>query len=129
MSAIVKILHPFQFLVAIESYEILPFSTAVVLATYLPWLEGVSAVALVVRNYRIAGGVVIISLLLLFIVAISMAMYRHLDIECGCFGTMFTEKVGITLLVRDFVLVGMVVNFLISHIRSEKPGGKDTMDL
>jgi putative oxidoreductase len=119
-SAIVKIIYPFQFLVALESYEILPFSAAVLIATYLPWLEGVSAVAFVFNEFRKAAGILIILMLVLFVGAISLALYKHLEIECGCFGTMFTEKVGFSLLLRDFILIALVLNILISDIRIQK---------
>lgn len=82
-----KIIEPRQFVVAIKNYRMLPEEFLNLMAMFLPWLELVAAVALLVPRTRRAGGVLIIGMLCMFIVAVSYAaLYKGYNISCGCFG-------------------------------------------
>jgi hypothetical protein len=45
----------------------------------------------------------------MFLIAISSAMARHLNIDCGCFGTVEGSKIGFKKLAEDFLYLGMAV--------------------
>jgi len=81
-----KVLDPLQFAIDIDNYKSIPWSIAVRLAFYLPWLEMLCGLALITRRLYL-GGLSILSLLIsIFIVLSIVAKARGLDISCGCFG-------------------------------------------
>lgn len=80
-----KILHPHDFALAIYRYQLAPSSVINLAAIYLPWLELTAALALLFPRWRIAAAWLVVAMLLLFIVAVSINLYRGLDIACGCF--------------------------------------------
>lgn len=82
-----KIKDPRQFAIQINNYRILPSLYVHLPAIFLPWWELGAAVALIVPRTRRAGAVLIGGLLLFFIVAVGYsALYKGLDISCGCTG-------------------------------------------
>lgn len=85
-AGVLKMLDPVQFAHDIDNYKILPWSAAVGLAFYLPWLEILAGLFLVLRFFYRGSLVLLISLISVFIVATAAARIRGLDITCGCFG-------------------------------------------
>jgi putative oxidoreductase len=82
----VKVLDPAQFGLDIDNYKILPWFVSVRLAFYLPWLEILCGLALIL-GFLYRGGLSILTMLVLvFIGATIAAKARGLDITCGCFG-------------------------------------------
>jgi putative oxidoreductase len=85
-AGVLKAFDPVRFAMDIDNYKILPWSIAVGLAFYLPWLEILCGLALVFRRLY-GGGLSILTLsILVFIAATIAAKARGLDITCGCFG-------------------------------------------
>jgi hypothetical protein len=85
-AGIPKILHPEGFALAIFRYQLVPHGAINLMAVYLPWLEVIAALALLlVPRLRAAAGVVILALLLVFTAAMGINIYRGIDISCGCF--------------------------------------------
>ena len=82
-----KIASPGAFAQNIANYRLLPYQAINALAIVLPWLEMVAGLLLVVGWWTRAAVLIINGLLVVFIVAISQAMARGLDISCGCFDT------------------------------------------
>jgi putative oxidoreductase len=85
-AGVVKVLDPIGFARDIDNYKLLPWSAAVGLGFFLPWLEIFAALALIIR--WLYGGAVLIltALTMVFIAASVIAKARGLDISCGCFG-------------------------------------------
>ena len=82
-----KIVEPRQFAIDIRNYRILPDVLLHLPALFLPWWEMAAAVMLVVPKTRRAGTTLICGLLLVFIAMIGYsAIYKGLDISCGCTG-------------------------------------------
>jgi uncharacterized membrane protein YphA (DoxX/SURF4 family) len=82
----IKALDPVRFAHDIDNYKILPWTFSLAFAFYLPWLEILCGVALLLR-FLYRGGLSILTLLtLVFIGATIAAKARGLDITCGCFG-------------------------------------------
>lgn len=85
-AAVPKILSPHDFAVVVFRYQMLPYSLVNLAALFLPWLELLSAVALVAApRWRDAALAVLGGLLLVFTAAIAFNLYRGIDIACGCF--------------------------------------------
>ena len=81
-----KALDPVQFANDIDNYKLLPWPVCVALAFYLPWLEILCGLALVVRKYYHGALLILTLLILIFTLATTAAKVRGLDITCGCFG-------------------------------------------
>jgi len=80
-----KICHPQQFEQMIANYQILSALGSKIIAIILPWIE-ISCGIFLIIGFKTRGGVIIInSLLFVFIIALSSAYIRGLDINCGCF--------------------------------------------
>src|SRR6476660_6678579 len=81
-----KAFDPVQFANDIDNYKMLPWPVSVALAFYLPWLEIFCALGLVFRFLYRGALTLLITLMVVFTLAITAAKFRGLDITCGCFG-------------------------------------------
>ncbi len=96
---------------AIENYRILPVSIVNIVAIILPPVEFIAGLCLIF-GFLLDGALMItLMLFAVFCVAIESAIWRGLDIECGCALTSDAEIVGIKVLLRDlfFLLLTIVV--------------------
>ncbi len=88
LSGFLKILEPGQFLFDVQAFEAVPYPIAYGVALFLPWLEvfaGLNLIALKWIPHK--GASVILALMTAaFIVLITWADVRGLDLDCGCFG-------------------------------------------
>jgi hypothetical protein len=82
----IKVLDPLQFANDIDNYKILPWTISVGLAFYLPWLEMLCGLALILHRLYLGGLSILTGLVAVFLVATIAAKARGLDITCGCFG-------------------------------------------
>jgi uncharacterized membrane protein YphA (DoxX/SURF4 family) len=81
-----KILQPHEFAVAVFRYQMAPYELVNLVALILPWIELTSGIALLcIPKLRDAANLLITGMLLFFTVAISINLYRGIDIACGCF--------------------------------------------
>ena len=111
-AGIEKIISPGDFAVAIYNYKLLPDGTINLLAIFLPWLEVLIAISLVV-GICIRGAALISALLFLtFATALAINLVRGLDISCGCFGAS-SGNISSLYLVRDLSLFCVSVFVLI----------------
>jgi putative oxidoreductase len=85
-AGVLKALDPITFAIDIDNYKILPWPIGVRLAFYLPWLEILCGIALIIRKPYLGGLSILAGLTSIFIVASIVAKARGLDITCGCFG-------------------------------------------
>lgn len=81
-----KIAHPYDAVLAVRAYQLLPVGLADTVGHLLPTLEIVVGVALVAGLLTRGAAVVSALLFLAFIVGIASAWARGLQIDCGCFG-------------------------------------------
>jgi len=117
-AAVTKISDPEGFSQAIYNYKLLPLFLVNIFAIILPWIE-LSAGVLLVFGISVKENSAIISgLLIVFILAVLISLFRGLDINCGCFGTVNGSKVGIQkilenigMLVLGFILIKFDSNF------------------
>jgi putative oxidoreductase len=105
-AGVVKVLDPVGFAGDIENYKVLPWPVGVRLAFYLPWLEILCGLALIVRRLYWGGWFILTALMVVFIVATIVAKMRGLDISCGCFGHASKYFNFAWHLALDFVLLG-----------------------
>lgn len=70
-----------------DDYRIVPFSASVYFGEAVPRIEILLGVFLLVGRWLIEAYTAAVALLSVFLVATVMALYRGLDISCGCWGT------------------------------------------
>lgn len=102
-----KIPDPRAFQESIEAYRLVGGWPARWAALYLPMLEVVAALALFWRNWRSAGAWVLAGMLVVFQVALASALWRGLDLDCGCVGQGGSSSV-LAAFLRNWVLLGLL---------------------
>ena len=110
-----KIANPAEFAKAIGNYHVLPFGLENLLALFLPWLELITGILLIAGIMVDGATILIISMNIVFIFAISQALARGISIECGCF-SLSTEggsNIGFQTILRDFVY--LIMAFIIFY--------------
>jgi uncharacterized membrane protein YphA (DoxX/SURF4 family) len=85
VASVEKIADPAAFAVSIENYRILSGTTALVIATGLPWIELLCGLALMFGLSVRGASLLTFGMLIVFTAAIVSALVRGLDISCGCF--------------------------------------------
>jgi len=100
-----KLQHPNAFALVIHHYRLVPYGLLHPFAMLLPMLELIVGVALVLGIKQRGAALICVLMNLMFMGAISLALYRGLDISCGCFNTDGGHGVGLTLLWRDALLL------------------------
>ena len=110
-----KIANPAEFAKAIGNYHVLPFGLENLLALFLPWLELLTGILLIAGIMVDGATILIISMNIVFIFAISQALARGISIECGCFSvsTEGGNNIGFQTILRDFVY--LIMAFIIFY--------------
>lgn len=104
-ASIEKIAQPEEFARAILNYHLLPIPVVNLFAIVLPWAELVAGL-LMLFGLLVRGSSFLLALLLsLFALAISISIFRGLDISCGCFGTSVAREVGWSALGEDVLML------------------------
>lgn len=85
-AAVPKLMDPAGFVTAIEGFRLVPRPVAWVTAFWLPWLEIVAAIGLLLIPTERAARLLYGGLLAVFLAILASAAARGLDVDCGCFG-------------------------------------------
>jgi putative oxidoreductase len=104
-----RFLDPMDFARNIDNYKILPWWMSVQLALYLPWLEIICGLALVLRRLYSGALALLLALLIVFIGASFAAKARGIDITCGCFGHVSDQLSFTWHMVLDLAILAAVV--------------------
>ncbi len=100
-----KMQNPDAFALVIHHYRLVPFPLLHPFAMFLPVLEFLVGVALILGVRQRGAALITVLMNVMFIAAISSALFRGLDISCGCFNTDGGHGVGLSLLLRDVLLL------------------------
>jgi hypothetical protein len=104
-----RVLDPMDFARDIDNYKILPWWMSVQLALFLPWLEIICGLALVLRRLYSGALALLLALLVVFIGASFAAKARGIDITCGCFGHVSDQLSFAWHMVLDLAILAAVV--------------------
>ena len=119
-AALLKIADPVAFAGSVAAYKILPYFASYLTAAVLPFVE-LSCGLLLVCGYRVRGGALIIGAMnLVFMIALSAAILRGLDIDCGCFKQGGAKTTPWTALLRDAVFLAMTLFVLKVEAKKNK---------
>ena len=114
-ASIDKIIHPAEFAKAIGNYNVLPFGLENLLGIVLPVLELMVGICLVLGIMIDGAAIIAGGMMVVFIIAISQALFRGIDINCGCFKVTVENgghQVGIRRIIEDFIYLGMALMVL-----------------
>lgn len=118
-ASIDKIINPAEFAKQIGYYKALPFGLENLLAIVLPWLELIVGICLLAGLLVDGATVLSIIMMLVFILAISQAMLRGIDITCGCFKVSAdSENLGLNTIIRDIVF--LIMSFIVLNRQERK---------
>ena len=110
-----KIVEPAHFAKIIYGYYLFPEFTINLVAIILPFLELYAGIALILGIYPRSAALIINTMLLAFIIAISINLIRGHEFDCGClsFGATGHTFSTVQLLVRDIIcfLLGLQILF------------------
>lgn len=100
-----KIASPFRFATVIQSYQLVPERLISLLAIAIPWLELLCGVAILVAALQRASAWILCGLSIALALAISQALSRGLDLDCGCFAG--PSKIGWGHVAFDLILAAL----------------------
>jgi hypothetical protein len=110
-----KIANMPDFAKVIFYYRILPVQLVNLLAIFLPWLEFVLGVFLIIGKFERASLLVYSAMIVVFIIALSQALIRGLDISCGCFSVDPSSTSDVWLrIIEDIVVLFFSVNLYLN---------------
>lgn len=111
-----KLLHPEAFAEVVINYHILPGFLVVPAALVLPWLELLCGLALLGGILSPGAALLTTGMMLVFLGAESSALWRGLDIACGCFSVDPEARGGLTLsILRDVGLLTLSLTVLLQQ--------------
>jgi uncharacterized membrane protein YphA (DoxX/SURF4 family) len=82
-----KISDPATFAQSIQNYHMMPLWSTNLPALYLPWLELLAGIFLLVGFWTRASAAALSGLSCLFIVGLTQAVMRGIKLHCGCFSS------------------------------------------
>jgi uncharacterized membrane protein YphA (DoxX/SURF4 family) len=116
-AGLTKILELGVFVQTVRAYAILPNFLIPIFAVVVPWVELTIGACLVLGLWTRWGALGSLLLLLCFMTAIGINLYRGVDISCGCASWDSPKSSLPETLVRDFLLVlGSLFLITIRHV-------------
>jgi len=112
ISGLAKIADPVRFLLTLREFRLLPGVLESLLAVYLPWLEFLLGLCVVLGILHRTSALVIAGLNAFFVVAIGSVIARGIEVDCGCFGLLadvlhLPDMADWKAIVRDLVFMVM----------------------
>ncbi len=105
-ASIDKLAHPGQFVEVIMGYKIVPWTTAGVMGIWLPWMELLVGTIMLIGIWVRAGALLFSGLTVVFLAALTSALARGIDINCGCFSVSeLTQARSVSSLWQEMVLL------------------------
>lgn len=114
-----KMANPETFAKIIDNYHLLPYQLVNALAIFLPWLELITGLLLITGKW-IKGSLLLYNILLVvFIIALSQALIRGLDISCGCFSVNPSSTSEVWLRILEDIILLFVGVMLFKYTKDE----------
>ena len=92
MAALPKIKDPVAFATSVNAFQVVGPTFSNWIALFLPWLELIVGIGLLLPQIRSSSSILIAILLIVFIGLHASAWIRELEISCGCFGAESAEE-------------------------------------
>jgi len=104
-SSLPKIRQPYEFLANVYNFELVGPKLGMLTAMMLPWAELLVGICLVGGIFVSGALLVSIGMGAMFTFVLASALYRGLNISCGCFGSSFADKIGYSTLIRAIIIM------------------------
>ena len=119
-----KIRQPYDFLSSVYNYELVGPKLGLLVAMVLPWAELLVGICLFGGIF--ISGALLVSIVMgaMFSFAIGSALYRGLNISCGCFSSSSVEQIGYTTLIRACMIMLLGIAAYISVITLRPQSGQ-----
>ncbi len=113
-----KIIDPAAFAKSINNYHIVPGSLVNIFALTLPWVEALVGIGLLTGIWGRASAWLTQLMLIMFTIALLIAISNGVNITCGCFSQNPEVKGSLTMdVVRDIAMMIFVTPLLITKAR------------
>ena len=86
---------------------VIPVAAVNLLAMTIPWIELLAGLALISNFKPRAGAVVYTGLMVVFTIAVAVALARGLSFECGCFGKAGAATIGAQKLLENLGMLAL----------------------
>ena len=111
-----KIAHPDAFARIVFNYHLVSAPLINIFALFLPWVELGAGLFLIIGVWPRASAMVLVTLTLVFIVALSVNWFRGVNLDCGCFTVSSKAKGAIgSLIIRDIGLLLLGIQAMIAR--------------
>lgn len=105
-AGVTKMIDPWSFAAAIESFRVVPTGLVGLLAIILPPLELIAGGFWMANRAPMSAAVTILGLGVVFLVALIAALVRGVPAECGCFGAFsIGGSTATAAILRDMLLM------------------------
>jgi len=116
-----KILSPTDFAKMVYGYNLFPEVLINLIAIFLPFVELISGLSLLLGIYPRSAALIINGLLLAFIILLTINIIRGHEFDCGCFSAKESgspKKMANLMVIRDviYLIMGLQV-FLFNGVR------------
>jgi uncharacterized membrane protein YphA (DoxX/SURF4 family) len=122
-SSISKLLQPYDFLASVYSYELVGSNIGVAIAIVLSWLELFVGICLVGGIFVKGAILASIGMCAMFSLVLASALWRGLEISCGCFSSSAQNIISYWTLIRAVVLLLVCVAIYIYAVFSFEEKG------
>lgn len=118
LAGLAKISDPVRFLLTLREFQLFPEISLRFLAVYLPWLEFVLGLSILLGVMYRTSALMLAVLNTLFISAIGSVILRGIEVDCGCFG-LFADILKLPdmadwkAIVRNLLFTGMCLGIFI----------------
>jgi putative oxidoreductase len=107
-ASVEKIADPAAFAQSVQNYRLISVELTNLVGIILPWLELYSALFLILGLFNRASSAILSLLLLIFLIALTSAVTRGLDIDCGCYGS--GTNVSWSRIMEDLLLLAIALH-------------------
>ncbi len=111
MACVHKIAVPESFAVDIATYDQLPLVLINLMALTLPWVELLAGLLLVLGWHTRAAAWLCAGMMVVFIVALLVALGRGIELSCGCFASagLVHDPISATTVLRDLFWLALAL--------------------
>jgi uncharacterized membrane protein YphA (DoxX/SURF4 family) len=114
-ASIDKVIHPADFAVMVENYRVVGEDLSNWVAIFIPFLEIITGILLILGIWTDAVSVITLGLMTIFLILVSQAYFRGLDISCGCFDAEEGHVIGLLKLLTNlfYTIMSLVLVYLV----------------
>ena len=115
LAGLAKISDPVRFLLTLREFQLFPEVLVRFLTVYLPWLEFVLGLFLILGILYRPSSLILACLNIVFTLAILSVIIRGIEVDCGCFGLLadilkLPDMADYKAVIRNLIFIAMNVS-------------------